>query len=99
VGAETFRRDIRPPQRFADDRVARGILQRRFGIELEIELLAGDQVGKGNFGAAGFRPHHASSRFEVLSFGVESLRSQLDERFACGRRRLADLHAAALDAV
>ena len=44
VRAEAFRRDIRPPQRFADDRVARGILQRCFGIELEIELFAGDQA-------------------------------------------------------
>ncbi len=99
VRAEAFRRDIRPPQRFADDRVARGILQRRFGIELEIKLLAGNQVGKGNSGAAGFRPHHATGRFEILSLGVEPLRGKFDERFACGRRCLPDLHAAALDAV
>ena len=99
VRAEAFCGDIGPRQRLADDRVARRILQRRLGIELEIELLAGDEIGEGDSGAAGFWPHHAAGRFEVFGLGVELLRSKLDERLARGRRRLTDLYAADLDTV
>ena len=36
---------------------------------------------------------------EILGLGVEALRGEIDQRLARGRRRLPDLHAAALDAV
>ena len=45
-GAGAFRRHVGPRQRLADERVGRWILQRRFGIELEVELAAADQAAK-----------------------------------------------------
>src|SRR5262245_11317912 len=99
VRAKAFCRYIRPSQRLADDGIARRILERCLGIELEVELAPADQVCKRNTGAPGFWSHLATAGHEVLGLGVKTLRRDLDQRLARSCRRLPDLHAAALDSV
>ncbi len=99
VVAHHFGRHVRSRQRLADDCIGRGILDRRLGIELEVELAAADQLGKADAGAAGLRPHLPIGGDEVIRPHVEPAGSELDQPLACGCRRLPDLDAAALDAV
>src|SRR5262249_29432643 len=44
VRAKAFCRYVRPRQRLADDGIARGVLEGRLGIELEVELAASNEV-------------------------------------------------------
>ena len=97
VRAKAFCWYVGPCQRFADDGIARGILERRLGIELEVELAPGDQVCKGHTGAPGFSPHLAAGGHEIFGLGVKAFCREIDQRLARGCRRLPDLHAAALD--
>ncbi len=69
------------------------------GSSCEIELVAGEQIGELHAGAAGLRTHLAVGRGQIGGRHVEPLRAKLDQRLARGRGGLADLHAAALDAV
>ena len=96
--SQAFGRHVGPRQRFADDREARGILERCVGIELEVELAIAEQTGKTNAGTAGLRPNLTVGGDEILRLQVEALRCEVDECLARGSCGLPDLHAAALDA-
>ncbi len=96
--SQALRRHVRPRQGFADDRVARGILERSVGIELEVELAIAEQARKPNAGAAGFRPNLTVGGDEVFRLQIEALRREINECLARGSCGLPDLHAAALDA-
>src|SRR3982074_2963627 len=95
--SQAFRGHGRPRQRFADARVARGILERRVGIEFEVEPAIAEQARKTNAGAAGLRPNFAVGGDKLFRLQVEALRGEIDDCLAGGRRGLPDLHAAALD--
>ena len=96
--SQAFGRHVGPRQGFADDRVARGILERSVGIEFEVELAIAEQAGKINAGAAGLRPNLTVGGDEVFRLQVEALRCEIDHCLARGSCGLPDLHAAALDA-
>src|SRR6266403_1057466 len=96
--SQAFGRHVGPRQGFADDRVARGILERSIGIELEVELAIAEQAGKADAGAASLGPNLATGGDEVFRLRLEALRREIDQRLARGSRGLPDLHAAALNA-
>src|SRR5664280_1899758 len=98
-GTHAFGRYVGPSQRLANDRVARGVLERRLGIEFEVESAAADQAGKTDAGAVGLRPHLTVGGDEIVGTHVEALRRKANQRLACGCRGLPDLHAAALDTI
>src|SRR5262245_424593 len=98
VASGAFGRHVRPWQGLADDSVSGGILERRLGIDLEIEVAFSDQICKANAGPTCFRPYLAIRHDEVIGPGAEALGRELDERLARGRSCLPNLHAAALDA-
>jgi hypothetical protein len=97
-GSQAFGRDVRPRQGFADDGIARGVLERRIGIELEVELVVAEQAREPDAGAAGLRPNFTIGGDEIFRLQIEALRGEIDHGLARGRRGLPDLHAAALDA-
>ena len=55
------------------------------------------RLAKDDTRAAGLRLHFAAAGDEILGLGIETLCREIDQGLACGCRRLADLHAAALD--
>ncbi len=91
-------RDVGPRQRLADDGVRGGIAQLRLRVHLDAEVLAGNQFGVANAGAAGFRTHLAVDRIEFRRGLARARRCERDQRLARRRRRLPNLHAAAHDA-
>src|SRR3982075_4246286 len=96
--SQAFSRHVRPRQRFADDRIARGILEWRVGIEFEVEPAIAEQARKTNAGAASLRPDLVTGGDKLFRLQVEALRGEVNDCLAGGSRRLPDLHAAALDA-
>src|SRR5262249_257121 len=98
MSTETFRRDIWPRQRLTDDGVARGILQRCFGVKLELKLTPTQQTGERDALPASFRPHLAVAGDEIVRLGMGRLGGKIGEGCGRGGRRLPNLHAALLDA-
>src|SRR5262249_13106934 len=92
-------RDVGPRQRLADEAEAVGRLERRLGIHLQVEPSIADEVTVADEGAAVLRLHAAVGNLEIADRPAELPGGQLDERLTGGGGSLAELGAAASDAV
>ena len=99
VAARDLRGQVGTGQRLADEAEAVGRLERRLGVDLEVERAVADELAVGHRPAAVLRAHHAVGDLEVGDRLAEALRRQAEQRLARGGRGPAELDAAAGDAV
>jgi len=96
-GAGDLPRDVEPADRLADDGEVLRVLGGRLGIELQIELLAADELPVADSLAAGLGHDPALRNRERFLVGGELGRRLGNESLSRRGRGLADLHAAVLD--
>jgi hypothetical protein len=72
--AGALRGHIGARQRFADHRVGRGILERRFGIKSEVEAAAADEIGEPSSRASALAPYLAVGCDKIIGRRIEPLR-------------------------
>ena len=102
-GAGALARDVEPRHRLADDGVEVWVLGRRLGIELQVEVLAADQLAVADrladHAAAGLRLDRAVLGDELVGRHADVLGAGGEERLPRRGAGLADLQAALLDGV
>ena len=83
----------------ADEAEALVRFQRRLAIDLHIERAIAEEVAVADRGAAIFRAHDAIGNLQISRRPIEALGRLGEKRLTRGGRRLAELNAAAGDAV